>query len=173
MTLPYESLADYPDEIRPGTILSRLVAGLGFRLRWATEGLTAADGEFRPHPDGFSIAEVLEHVGRMVTWIHAQLTMGLADAAVLPDLAEDHDFLARREHCLRCLALLEADAARLTEPELAAVQISRRGTPRPFWVLVNGPLADALTHVGQISAWRRQAGNPAPPSDPFDGIPPG
>ena len=30
----------------------------------------------------------------------------------------------------------------------------------PFWYWINGPLADALTHVGQITSWRRIAGNP-------------
>ena len=30
----------------------------------------------------------------------------------------------------------------------------------PFWYWVNGPLSDALTHVGQITSWRRIAGNP-------------
>lgn len=34
--------------------------------------------------------------------------------------------------------------------------------PVPFWYLINGPIADALTHVGQISSWRRMAGNPQP-----------
>ena len=31
-----------------------------------------------------------------------------------------------------------------------------------MWNLLNGPLADFLTHVGQITAWRRIAGCPAP-----------
>ena len=123
--------------------------------------------------DGFSIGEVLEHVGRMVTWIHAQLTQQLDDVARLPQLAEDHGFLDRRAHCLRCLAMLERDVARAGSRELAAIEVGTRRGERPFWVVVNGPLSDALTHVGQISVWRRQAGKPAPASDPFDGLPPG
>jgi len=30
----------------------------------------------------------------------------------------------------------------------------------PFWYWINGPLSDALTHVGQINSWRIIAGNP-------------
>jgi hypothetical protein len=29
-----------------------------------------------------------------------------------------------------------------------------------FWYSLNGPLADALSHVGQILSWRRILGNP-------------
>ena len=42
----------------------------------------------------------------------------------------------------------------------------------PFWHMVNGPLADALTHVGQINTFRRLAGNPCPEANVFKGIPP-
>jgi hypothetical protein len=43
---------------------------------------------------------------------------------------------------------------------------------KPFWHLINGPMADALTHTGQISSFRRLAGNPAPRSHPFTCTPP-
>jgi hypothetical protein len=32
----------------------------------------------------------------------------------------------------------------------------------PLWNLLNGPLADAINHVGQIVSFRRSAGNPIP-----------
>ena len=32
----------------------------------------------------------------------------------------------------------------------------------PFWNLINGPIADALWHVGQIVTFRRSSGNPLP-----------
>ncbi|MHC4608217.1 MAG: hypothetical protein ACYTAF_15010 [Planctomycetota bacterium] len=41
----------------------------------------------------------------------------------------------------------------------------------PFWNLINGPISDALTHVGQINALRRQAGKPAAGANVFLGIP--
>jgi hypothetical protein len=37
--------------------------------------------------------------------------------------------------------------------------------------LINGPIADALTHIGQIVSWRRINGNPQPSGvNPFKGI---
>ena len=43
---------------------------------------------------------------------------------------------------------------------------------RPFWHVVNGPLSDALTHVGQLNMLRRQAGNPPVRANVFLGLPP-
>jgi hypothetical protein len=43
----------------------------------------------------------------------------------------------------------------------------------PFWHMINGPIADALTHVGQINSFRRLAGNPTPRAGLFTGEPPG
>ena len=34
----------------------------------------------------------------------------------------------------------------------------------PLWNLMNGPLADAIYHVGQIVGYRRAAGNPQDPT---------
>ena len=45
----------------------------------------------------------------------------------------------------------------------------KSGSEFPFWYLLNGPLADALTHIGQINTWRRIAGNPCPKISPFTG----
>ncbi len=33
----------------------------------------------------------------------------------------------------------------------------------PFWNLLNGPIADAIYHVGQIVSFRRVSGNPMNP----------
>ena len=34
----------------------------------------------------------------------------------------------------------------------------------PFWNLLNGPLADAIYHTGQLVSYRRSAGNPMNPN---------
>ena len=49
---------------------------------------------------------------------------------------------------------------------------TRSKEPQPFWSIINGPLADGLTHVGQVASWRRMAGNPVPVADVFRGLPP-
>jgi hypothetical protein len=56
--------------------------------------------------------------------------------------------------------------------DIRIVGSSRPGDDRPFWNMINGPLADALTHVGQINTYRRMNGNPTPRADVFRGRPP-
>jgi hypothetical protein len=36
-------------------------------------------------------------------------------------------------------------------------------TEYPMWNVINGPVSDAIYHVGQIVAFRRAAGNPMHP----------
>ena len=38
-----------------------------------------------------------------------------------------------------------------------------RSSEYPFWHLINGPIADAIYHTGQVVAYRRASGNPLPP----------
>lgn len=42
----------------------------------------------------------------------------------------------------------------------------------PFWHIINGPLCDALTHVGQIRYLRRLLGKQGPEANVFLGRPP-
>ncbi len=44
------------------------------------------------------------------------------------------------------------------------MKIKRRsGTVEyPFWNNINGPIADAIWHVGQVVSFRRSSGNPFP-----------
>jgi hypothetical protein len=46
------------------------------------------------------------------------------------------------------------------------------GEAFPFWNFLNGPLADSLTHIGQVLSWRRIMGKPGPSADVFRGLPP-
>jgi hypothetical protein len=61
---------------------------------------------------------------------------------------------------------------RMRDDQLAATNVlhSRRGK-FPFWYMINGPLCDALTHIGQIASWRRINGNPIPKVSVFFGKP--
>jgi hypothetical protein len=56
----------------------------------------------------------------------------------------------------------------ISEAELVEMEIE----DRPFWHIINGPLSDALTHVGQINSFRRLAENPVSEANDFTGTPP-
>ena len=124
-----------------------------------------------------TLAEVLAHMLVLAEWVDRTLERGLAEGEVERSRPEPPpptvDGLRRRtlEALLSVRARLEgADDERLVTVEITA---SRSRGPQPFWSLINGPLADFLTHVGQVAAWRRQAGSPAPRADVFRGEPPG
>ena len=90
----------------------------------------------------------------------------------------DRDLLAARVALrLQTLDLLVAVRVQLLgmkDRDLAELVEKRPdGKKVTFWNMINGSLADMLTHVGQINAWRRLAGNPTPKANLFFGIPPG
>jgi hypothetical protein len=80
---------------------------------------------------------------------------------------QDDIQLVRRSVLEMTHALREALLS-MSDEGLAAIQIREL----PFWHIVNGPVADALTHVGQINSFRRLAGNPTPKANVFWGLPP-
>lgn len=165
---PYTRIPDPPGAVSSGAVLSRLVDGIGFRFRWATEGLLEGDLPFRPAPDCMSLGELLGHVHGLLRWVGE--SVGLR--ASLPCM-ERTQGMAARQAVLSLAQALAARFAALADQELAAVVVrTSRGDSHPVWNLVNGPLADSLTHVGQIASWRRIAGKPVQKADVFRGRPP-
>lgn len=160
--LPYNTIPDYPSSVSAGTVLARLIDGLAFRYRWATEGLSPDEMGFSPGAESMSLGQLLAHILSLISWVDQ--TFGgekRLDGERLP-LAE------LRAQTLRRCVVLRARLARMSEAEIAACA----GPDFEFWNLINGPVADALTHIGQVNAWRRLAGNPTPRANVFRGRPP-
>ena len=164
--LPYAVLPEPPARVRGATVMARVVDGLAFRYRWATEGLRPADADFRPGAGSMSLLELVAHIARLVSWLDGHL-----GGQSSPSFAEDLQGLSRQT--LDHLGQLRARLQTMDDAALGEHRISGgSGDSLPFWNMLNGPLADALTHVGQINAWRRLAGNPTPRADVFRGRPP-
>ena len=64
--LPFEDISKTPTELTATNTLLRVVEGLAFRYRWATENLNEDDIKFRPHPTSMSIEEVNSHIFDLV-----------------------------------------------------------------------------------------------------------
>jgi len=164
--LPYLRLPDPPERVRGATVMARLVDGLAFRYRWATEGLRADDADFRPSPQTMTVKELLAHIARLISWVDGHL-----GGQASPSFADDLEGLRRQT--LNHLSKVRARLVEMDDTALAQHRIvGSKGDSHPFWNMLNGPLADALTHVGQVNAWRRLAGNPSPRADVFRGKPP-
>jgi hypothetical protein len=149
-----------PDSISGTTVLVRLLDGLGFRFRWSTEGLSDNDYGFRPAPDCMSIGELVRHVWGLVNWVC--LSMGI------DEYKRGDDIVLIRGSVLKMIYALREALGSMSDEDMRGITIEGR----PFWHIINGPISDALTHVGQINSFRRLAGNPTPKANVFVGSPP-
>lgn len=156
--IPYYSIDPTTLEITNTNSLSRLIDGLGFRYRWATEELTENEITFRPVEGSQNMEELIIHIYGLVTY--ADITFGGESKPLFrPKSFED----LRQSTLGRCLALSNR-FKEMTDEELAGLELKngKSVNPKLYWHMLNGPIADALTHVGQITSWRRIAGNPQP-----------
>ena len=161
----YQTLPKPPEQITAGTILSRLVDSIGFRFRIATEELTDNEVHFRPVESSMSILEVSKHIYGLVYWSHKTFA---TEIEYNKNLQTFDDY--RAEILKTCYQFREKlMSLSKEEVEKTTIYLKRTDTRYPIWYLINGPLADALTHIGQINTWRRIAGNPCPKISPFTG----
>lgn len=147
------------------TILVRLVDGLGFRYYWATEGLHDKDYEYQPSPDSMSMRQLLGHIHGLVNWV--LLSLG-EDTQLPPEAPGLQDI---RGITLDKISRIRGRLLETSPEQLASIRIRTRRVDYPFWNVINGPLSDALTHVGQVNSWRRLNGNPVPAHNVFLGKP--
>ena len=70
-----------------------------------------------------------------------------------------NSFQQIRMKSLLVLENLSEKLKKMSDKDLSEIE-KKTSRKLPFWYWINGPLADALTHVGQITSWRRIAGNP-------------
>lgn len=157
---PFYQLDSYPTQVSGPAVLVRLLDGLGFRFRWATHGLTERDYAFSPGQGSMSIGQLVGHIWGLINWVSLSV---IGQGEEQPETPQE-----QRAHTLRMLFRLREHVALLDDESLAAITIR----DLPFWHILNGPLADALTHVGQINVLRRLSGNPTPQARVFTGEPP-
>ncbi len=156
--LPYYQIPDYPEEYNECTVVARMIDGLGFRYYWATEGLRDEDLSFKPSEKGRSTKETMSHIYGLATVI-------LNSAKKQPNVGnrpEDMTYEVMRKKTLETLKTA-ADIFRESKDLSEFTMVFKRGdneTVFPFWNQINGPIADALWHVGQVVTHRRTSGNP-------------
>lgn len=161
--LPYYQIPDAPETYNSGTVVSRMIDGLGFRYYWATEGLTENDLNYKPGNEGRTASETIEHILGLSRVI-------LNSARKLPNdrtQPQKLDLTYKQKRAETLLNLKEASTIFKTVEDLSGfsiVFVSASGTRDfPFWNNINGPIEDAIWHAGQIVVLRRSAGNPINP----------
>ena len=161
-TLPYSQIPEAPDNYTAGTVVSRMIDGLGFRYHWATEGLTENELDYAPGNDGRTIRQTLKHLYGLSEVIVNSAKKQPTDRTLN---SPDYTFEERRKATLENLKM--ASVLFVKTKDLAAhTVIFKRANGEsefPFWNNINGPMEDAVWHAGQIVLLRRLAGNPINP----------
>jgi len=152
--LPYYEIPEYSETFTAGTVASRMVDGLGFRFYWASEGLSEKDLEYQPNDDVRSTAETIDHILNL-SYVIVNSTLKKANGEVDKS---DMTFNQKREQTLLNLKTA-ADILRQSD-DISQFKIIFGEREIPFWNQINGPIADAIWHCGQIASFRRSSGNP-------------
>jgi len=124
-------------------LLRHALATLAYRGGKAVRGAPDAFGAFHLAATSRTPVQILAHVGDLLDWAISLAKGGEAwhdspPRAWPEEVSRFYDALARLD-------------AQLAEHELVKVSVEQ---------LFQGPIADALTHVGQLTLLRRLAGSP-------------
>ena len=160
--MPFRKIPDYPDKYTAATVAARLVDGLGFRYYWATEGLRQQDLDYRPNPEARTMEETIDHIHGLVSTLVNAVNERPNTGSNIADLS----FAEKRQQTLLNLKeasdILRSSKSKKLKDFKIIFQRGDNKTEFPFWNEINGPVADALWHVGQVVSFRRSAGNPLP-----------
>ena len=127
------------------TLLRHALATIAYRGGKALRGAPQGFEDFRPTPAFRTAGGIVAHLGDLFEW-----SLTLANGAERWKNATPLPF---EREVARFFATLSALDARLAADAPLACTPER---------LLQGPVADSLTHVGQITMLRRMAGSPVP-----------
>lgn len=153
----YYEIPEYPENYSAGTVAARIVDGLGFRYYWATEGLRAEDLSYRPSDEARNLEETMDHI--------VVLAAIMKDATGKKDFerveTEGLTYEEKREMTLEFIKEASENLKSASDEDINDFDmVFSPENQLPFWNLLNGPIADAINHLGQIVTFRRTAGNP-------------
>jgi len=124
-------------------LLQHFLAALAYRTQKALRGAPESFGEFRAGTHSRTPFELVWHMTGVIGYARTMLHGGAFAPQRLPTLADE---IARFHATVGALRDDFADAA-----------LTARITDEQF---LQGPLADAMTHAGQLAMLRRLAGAP-------------
>ena len=161
MAIPYHQIPEYPDNFEVGNVAGRMIDGLGYRYYWATKDLRPEDLAHQPSPDAQTVEQTITHLyGLSETVLNTVKSIPNIRPANFPE----HTFEERRAATLRNLKmasdLIKGSKPKDLENNKVIFQRGENTSEFPFWNLLNGPLADAIYHTGQLVSFRRTTGNP-------------
>lgn len=161
LALPYRAIPDYPEKYTAETVAARMVDGLGFRYYWATEGLGPKDLTYRPNEESRTTRETIEHIHGLSIIIVNGVRKAPQESADVSDWPFEILRKATLENLAEAGTKLKSGKVSLEE---LLIYYENSDRTFPFWNQINGPIADALWHCGQVVSFRRSSGNPFNPN---------
>lgn len=158
---PYHEIPTAPEKYTNNNVAARMIDGLGYRYYWATEGLTQKDLDYKISEDSRAASETLHHLYLLSLTI-ANGTQSIPN--LRPSVVPEMNFEEKRQKTLENFKIASDVLKGSKRKHMKKMKIIfKRGEKQseyPFWNLINGPIADAIYHTGQIVSYRRASGNP-------------
>ncbi len=162
--LPYKEIPKAQEDYSSGNVLSRMIDGLGFRYYWATEGLTEKDLVYRPSEKARNVSETIDHIlGLSGAIKNAPTNTANTRSINFADLTFQEKRKMTLYNIQKASNLLKGKTADEIKNMKVIFSRGEKSSDFPFWNLINGQLADAIYHTGQIASFRRSSGNPMNP----------
>lgn len=162
-TLPYYKIETYPDHYSMGTVVARMIDGLGYRYYWASLDLRSEDLNYSPGNDGKTAIETLKHIYELSQDI-LRIGDGVEFKRPRVKVPDTIAFTELRSTTLRNLYAASEKFSSMSEADFLTLKIvfafETSSKEYPFWHFLNGQLSDAIYHTGQIASFRRTSGNP-------------
>jgi len=157
----YYEIPEAPEQYTAAGVAARLLDAFGFRYYWATEGLRQEDLTYQATADSRTSMETITHI-ESLTQMMVNAALGKPNAG--GGVERDTTYAGVRQHTLEMIEqasrALKGDNVNMEDCNI----VFEGKNPRsyPFWNAINGPITDAIWHVGQIVTLRRSSGNPIP-----------
>lgn len=155
----YYKIPEASKEYNAGTVVSRMIDGLGFRYYWATYKLREQDLSYKPSEEARTAEETIDHILGL-SQVILNSALKVPNEKPQPKMTYAEKRKKTLENIKRASAIFKKSKD-LSEYRI----VFKRGdktSEYPFWNQINGPISDALWHVGQVVSFRRASGNPFP-----------
>ena len=160
---PFSSLPPPAETYTAGNTISRMIEGLGFRYYWATEALRDQDLTYRPSDEAQSALGTIQHIyGLSRSILNAVKNIASVRPAPKPPETLENLRGATLNYLKQAADLFQnTNKAQLEQLNIIFDRDGKQ-SKFPIWNLINGPIADAIYHTGQLVSFRRTTGNPIP-----------
>ena len=160
--LPLSEVKENPEKYSATLVVSRMIEGAGLRYYWATHELRPEDLDFKPSEEARTCRETLEHIHGL-----SQTILSASKKRVNSyEDASEWEFETIRKKTLENFEEARLIFRHDPEGDLSSYEAIFQGKSGerkyPFWNMINGPIEDAVWHVGQVVSFRRSSGNPFP-----------